>query len=116
MLCPGTVVLPFPVKDNANLNRELPEPIARVNDHYLYISDIEGMISTDASPEDSASMMNAYVNNWIRKQLLIDDASSKTNKTFKVGSSFGSDLKICLIKFATKISISFGSNLFKLKI
>jgi hypothetical protein len=65
------------VKDYATLNKELPEPIARVNDHYLYVSDIEGMVPSEASLEDSTSLMNAYVNNWIRKQLLIDDASSK---------------------------------------
>lgn len=65
------------VKDSLDSKRDLPNPIARVNDHYLYAADIEGFLSTDVSPEDSSSLMKAYVNNWIRKQLLIDEASAK---------------------------------------
>lgn len=65
------------VKDKVTSNKDSPQPIARVNDHYLYAADIKDIVSPDASPEDSISLINAYVNNWIRKQLLIDDASTK---------------------------------------
>ncbi len=51
--------------------------IARVNDNYLYASEIAGIVSVNASAEDSANLMSAYMNNWIRKQLLIDEASAK---------------------------------------
>ena len=56
---------------------DLRQPIARVHDKFLYASEITGIVSPNASVEDSASLMNAYMNNWIRKQLLIDEASAK---------------------------------------
>ena len=63
------------VKDEDQKN--MPTPIARVHDNYLYASEIEGIITAETSLVDSANLMNAYINNWISKQLLIDDASAK---------------------------------------
>ena len=65
------------VKDEAESIQGVREPIARVNDSYLYASEISGIVGTNISAEDSANLMNAYMNNWIRKQLLIDEASTK---------------------------------------
>ena len=65
------------VKDDGTNAQEAAKPIARANDHYLYVSDIEGIIPVDASVQDSTNRMVAYINNWIRKQLLIDEASAK---------------------------------------
>ena len=66
------------VKDESiPIQDDLRQPIARVNDNYLYASEISGIVSANASAEDSANLMNAYMNNWIRKQLLIDEASAK---------------------------------------
>ena len=65
------------VKDESVPKEDLRQPIARVHDNYLYASEIAGIVSQNASPEDSANLMSAYMNNWIRKQLLIDEASAK---------------------------------------
>jgi len=66
------------VKDDASAHdSNQPRAIARVNDHYLYAIDIEGIVSADVSPGDSTNIMTAYVNNWVRKQLLIDEATAK---------------------------------------
>ena len=65
------------VKDEADPVQDIRQPIARVNDNYLYASEISGIVGTNASAEDSANLMNAYMNNWIKKQLLIDEASAK---------------------------------------
>ncbi len=56
-----------------------PTPIARVHDHYLYLRDVEGLVDQSTSPEDSASRVKRYVNSWIKKQLLIDEAATKIN-------------------------------------
>lgn len=48
--------------------------IARVNDKYLYRSDIENLVAVNTSPEDSALIVNNYVNQWATQQLLIDRA------------------------------------------
>ena len=66
------------VKDDSVPKQDnLRQPIARVHDNYLYASEISGIVSANTTPEDSASLMSAYMNNWIRKQLLIDEASVK---------------------------------------
>ena len=58
---------------------EGPKPVARVEDIYLYPNELVGITSADMSKEDSAARINAYVNSWIRKQLLINEARKKIN-------------------------------------
>ena len=58
---------------------EGPKPVARVEDIYLYPEELIGITSRDMSKEDSAARINAYVNSWIRKQLLINEARKKIN-------------------------------------
>lgn len=53
------------------------EPIARVHDQFLYAEDVEGMITPEMSEVDSADRVERFVNNWIKKQLLIEEASTK---------------------------------------
>jgi hypothetical protein len=65
-------------KDNAGDN-DGREPVARVKNSYLYKDELTGIVSPDISKEDSATRVQAYVNSWIRKQLLISEASKKIN-------------------------------------
>jgi hypothetical protein len=51
------------------------KPVARVENNYLYQDELKG-ISPAASP-DSAQRAEAYIDNWIRKQLLISEATRK---------------------------------------
>lgn len=50
------------------------EPIARVNESYLYKEDVADVVPVGASKEDSILMVNAYVNRWARQLLLMDGA------------------------------------------
>lgn len=47
------------------------EPLARVYDKYLYVSDIEGLTAENTTPEDSTRIVNDYIDNWIRQQLIL---------------------------------------------
>lgn len=58
---------------------EAPRPVARVNDVYLYVEDLAGIVDQRTSPEDSAARVTAYVNSWIRKQLIIQEATRRMN-------------------------------------
>ncbi|PQB03948.1 peptidyl-prolyl cis-trans isomerase [Aureitalea marina] len=49
-------------------------PIARVNDSYLYLDEIEDLVFETTSPEDSAVIVGGYINRWATRQLLIDQA------------------------------------------
>jgi hypothetical protein len=58
---------------------EVRKPVARVNDTYLYQDELVGLVSGKTSKEDSIARMTAYVNSWIRKQLLINEAMKNIN-------------------------------------
>ena len=55
------------------------QPVARVNTAYLYKDELAGIVPANASKDDSTSWVEAYVNSWIRKQLLIQEATRKIN-------------------------------------
>ncbi|MEY8847270.1 peptidyl-prolyl cis-trans isomerase [Psychroserpens sp. XS_ASV72] len=49
-------------------------PIARVNDSYLYESDIEGLVAEGVSEEDSTLLINGFINRWATQLLLLEGA------------------------------------------
>lgn len=65
------------VKDKKANNQSEEIRVARVHNAFLYKSDLDGIVQEGTSATDSAARVERYVNNWIRKQLLIDEAKSK---------------------------------------
>lgn len=57
-----------------NNQKQQEKPVARVFEHYLYLSDIEEIIPENISPSDSALLANDYIDKWIRKELLVNKA------------------------------------------
>lgn len=58
-------------------SRDNSKPLAKVFGQYLYSSDIEpDLIPDGISPEDSARIMDVYIENWVRKQLLLRKAEA----------------------------------------
>lgn len=47
------------------------EPIARVYDTFLYASDIAALVAEGTKPEDSAAIVDAFIESWIRQQLIL---------------------------------------------
>ncbi len=50
------------------------QPIAKIHDNYLYLSDIKEVIPDGRKGEDSVVIAKNYINNWIKKQLLLKKA------------------------------------------
>lgn len=50
------------------------EPLARVGEAYLYRSEIEPLLGSNMSKEDSASFVTSYINNWASNKLLLGKA------------------------------------------
>lgn len=80
------IILPFFLHYSCDMIKMKKEPevrseqsaiIASVYDNKLYEYDIRGMVSENVSKQDSANITSRYVNNWIRKQLLIHEAASR---------------------------------------
>jgi hypothetical protein len=53
--------------------------VAKVGSSVLYQKDLAGIVSNEINKRDSANLVNRYVNSWIKKQLLISEASEKIN-------------------------------------
>jgi hypothetical protein len=67
------------MKKDAADNNDGRQPVARVNAAYLYEDELGGIAAQGISKEDSSARVEAYINSWIRKQLLIQEASKKIN-------------------------------------
>ena len=66
-------------KEEAQVTTTARPPVARVNDKYLYKDELTGFADPNSTAEDSAARVTAYVNSWIRKQLLIEEAMKRIN-------------------------------------
>lgn len=60
---------------------EVQIAIARVNDSYLYSSDIEDLVNEDTSETDSILIVQNFINRWATRQLLIDGAKLNLSET-----------------------------------
>ena len=72
-------------------------PVARVNDSYLYKEDLKNVVPKEASKEDSTLMVNAYIDRWARQLLLMEGAmvnlsENKQNEFSKLVEQYKSDL------------------------
>lgn len=72
-------------------------PVARVNDMYLYQSDIQNLVPENTSKEDSAIIVNNYINKWATQKLLISNAKinlsiEKQNEFNRLVEQYKSDL------------------------
>ena len=55
------------------------QPIARVQDRYLYTSDISQLLSDNINSADSATLVKNYIHSWAKEQLLLDKAVFNLN-------------------------------------
>lgn len=65
--------------DNLSNEKHEPdrEPVARVENSFLYRDELAGITPAGTPAKDSASRAEAYIDSWVRKQLLIQEATRK---------------------------------------
>ncbi|MEL6866271.1 MAG: hypothetical protein AAFP19_17710, partial [Bacteroidota bacterium] len=65
-----------------------PEPddkvLAKVFNKSLYLSELEGMTPEGSAPEDSALIINAYIERWVREALLMHEAERNIPKEIDI--------------------------------
>lgn len=49
-------------------------PVARVQNAYLYRSQLQGLVNPGTNPQDSAATVNNYINSWVRRQAMLLNA------------------------------------------
>jgi len=74
-------------------------PVARVNDSYLYLEDIEAILSEGITKEDSTLRVNNFINQWATQKLLQSGAEinltlEKQEEYNKLVNQYKSDLFI----------------------
>jgi hypothetical protein len=70
----GCDLIKMKVDPEGNSDRQ---PAARANDTYLYKDELVGIVAPGTPAQDSARLIEAYINTWVKKQLLIQEASRK---------------------------------------
>ena len=68
------VVVFFSSCNYFTLKKEESKEIARVNNIYLYQKDLAKVITNGVSKQDSVLLVNNYINNWVKQQLLLSKA------------------------------------------
>ena len=63
-------------------HRKHDDAVARAYDHYLYKSDLEGLVGEGASAEDSLAIVNNYINQWIQQMVVLEKAKKNVNTNF----------------------------------
>ena len=58
--------------------------LAEAYNQKLYLSELDGMIPEEATKTDSTAIVNAYVERWIRKSLLMHDAEKQIPKDLNI--------------------------------
>jgi hypothetical protein len=68
------ILLPVLMACNSHSQRKNENPLARAYGNYLYMSDIQGLIPSGTTPEDSASLVKSYIELWIKKKAVVNKA------------------------------------------
>lgn len=53
------------------------DAVARVGTYYLYQSDLTGLVPEGSHPDDSLELTKSYIDNWIRRHLILMEAESQ---------------------------------------
>lgn len=81
-MLPALLILTNCKEENTDLSED--KIIAEVYSKQLYLSELDGMVSPDKSPQDSALIINAFVERWVRDQLLMREAERHVPKDLNI--------------------------------
>ncbi|MFQ5447255.1 MAG: hypothetical protein ACE5FF_09995, partial [Saprospiraceae bacterium] len=83
--------------DNANDSTGANRLLAKVYNKTLRLSDMEGMIPEGMTPEDSAVIIDAFVENWVREASMLYEAERNIPKDLDI-NKLVEDYRASLIK------------------
>ena len=62
--------------------RSADERVARVNNKYLYRSELQGIITPGINAADSAVIIKRYIENWVRQQVYLAEAEKNLTSDY----------------------------------
>jgi hypothetical protein len=66
----------FNKKGDQDLNKQEENPLASVNSKFLYSKDLVGLLGKNYAKNDSIELTKAYIDQWVRKELLLQKAET----------------------------------------
>lgn len=57
--------------------------LAKVYSHELLASDVEGLVDDEMLPDDSAAVVDNYINQWVMQMVLLEKAESNVTRDFQ---------------------------------
>jgi hypothetical protein len=69
---------------NKENNKDKADAIARVNNEYLYASDLENLVPSGTSKKDSIALVKDFINRWATQQLLMNNANKNISKSKQI--------------------------------
>lgn len=80
------------------IKNDTRQQVARVNDTYLYKEDLKNIFANEMTPQDSILLVNNFINNWVKHQLLLSKAQinleNSTDKFEELVKKYKEDLFI----------------------
>lgn len=70
------ILLVLLVSCSADVNHNGKTPVAEVDDNYLYLEDIKGIVPLDLSGDDSVKFVDDYIRKWAEDIVFYDKAKS----------------------------------------
>ena len=65
-------------------SKNTTEAIARVNNAYLYLSDLENLVPSGTPKNDSIALVKDFINRWATQQLLMNNANKNISKSKQI--------------------------------
>ena len=69
---------------NKENSKNKADAVARVNNEYLYPSDLENLVPAGTPKKDSIAIVKDFIKRWATQQLLIDKAYKNISKSKQV--------------------------------
>jgi hypothetical protein len=88
------------VSCGSNNKKDDRKVIARVNDSYLYIDNINDIVPKGTAPKDSLELLKKYVENWVHESLVIQKAEDNLTDAQKNVEKQLQDYRNSLITYA----------------
>lgn len=83
-------------------NGENGQPVAKVNNEYLYQADLQRIVPYGTSPSDSAVKASNYIDHWVKQQLILDKAEESLSGAEKDVEQLLADYRAKLLIFRYK--------------
>jgi len=82
-----------------NKGEENKRPLAKVHDKFLFLSDVQSLLPKGTSKTDSIKILSAYVDQWVRRNLLLYVSENNLTEAQKDVSKQLEDYRLSLLIF-----------------